>query len=217
MNESFIWKKLINAGLSPSGAAGLMGNLKAESGLNPKNLQNSYENKLGYMDDSYTDAVDAGTYRNFAFDQAGYGLAQWTFWLRKFDLLEYAKKNKKSIGDLGMQVEFLVKELKEDYPKVWNILCKTTNVREASNLVLTEYEKPADQRANVKEYRYKQSIEIYNMFHKENTKLKSVEELAIEVISGKWGNSYERKRNLTNAGYNYDEVQRKVNEILKSN
>lgn len=44
---------------------------------------------------------------------------------------------------------------------------------------------------------------------------KSVDELAKEVISGKWGNGDERKKKLTDAGYNYSEVQSKVNEMLK--
>lgn len=43
---------------------------------------------------------------------------------------------------------------------------------------------------------------------------KTVDELAQEVIAGKWGNGADRKNRLTNAGYNYSEVQRRVNEIL---
>lgn len=43
---------------------------------------------------------------------------------------------------------------------------------------------------------------------------KTVDELAKEVIQGKWGNGEDRYKRLTQAGYNYDEVQRKVNEIL---
>lgn len=43
---------------------------------------------------------------------------------------------------------------------------------------------------------------------------KSIEEVAKEVISGDWGNGDERKRRLTDAGYDYDKVQAKVNEIL---
>lgn len=216
MNESFIWKKLINAGLSPAGAAGLMGNLYAESGLNPKNLQNSYERSLGYTDESYTDAVDSNTYLNFVYDSAGYGLAQWTFWTRKNELLNYAKKNNKSIGDLNMQIEFLVKELNEDFKEVWSILTFTTDVRTASNIVLTNFESPKDQGERVKEYRYSESIKFYNMFHKYKN-IKSVQDIAKDVISGKLGNGEERKKNIENAGYDYNEVQRKVNEILKSN
>lgn len=46
---------------------------------------------------------------------------------------------------------------------------------------------------------------------------KSIEELANEVINGKWGNGNERYERLTNAGYNYQDVQNKVNEILGVN
>lgn len=43
---------------------------------------------------------------------------------------------------------------------------------------------------------------------------KTVEELAKEVINGLWGNGNERYKKLTEAGYNYQVVQNKVNEIL---
>lgn len=46
------------------------------------------------------------------------------------------------------------------------------------------------------------------------TNTKSVTELANEVIAGKWGNGDERKTKLTEAGYDYNAVQTKVNEIL---
>ena len=44
---------------------------------------------------------------------------------------------------------------------------------------------------------------------------KTIEELAREVIRGDWGNGTDRKTRLTNAGYNYDAIQNRVNEILK--
>lgn len=49
-----------------------------------------------------------------------------------------------------------------------------------------------------------------------NTKpSKTIEELAREVIRGDWGNGTDRKTRLTNAGYDYNAVQNRVNEILK--
>ena len=42
-----------------------------------------------------------------------------------------------------------------------------------------------------------------------------LEQIAKEVINGKWGNGAERKAKLEAAGYNYSEVQAKVNELLK--
>ena len=46
------------------------------------------------------------------------------------------------------------------------------------------------------------------------TPKKSNEELANEVIAGKWGNGQDRKNRLTNAGYDYQAVQNIVNQKL---
>ena len=43
---------------------------------------------------------------------------------------------------------------------------------------------------------------------------KSVDEIAKEVIDGKWGNGADRKTRLTYAGYNSNEVQKRVNELV---
>ena len=45
---------------------------------------------------------------------------------------------------------------------------------------------------------------------------KSNEQIADEVIAGKWGNGADRKNRLTAAGYDYNSVQRIVNQKLKS-
>ncbi len=44
---------------------------------------------------------------------------------------------------------------------------------------------------------------------------KSVDQVAREVIRGEWGNGVTRRQRLTGAGYNYDLVQRRVNELLR--
>lgn len=149
-NEEKIWNYLVAKGLSKAGAAGLMGNLYAESALNPQNLQNSYESKLCYTDSSYTAAVDNGSYNNFVRDSAGYGLAQWTYWSRKQNMLEFARAAGKSIGDLEMQLDFLFKELSEGYKTVLAVLKAATSVKAASDSVLLNYERPADQSDAVK-------------------------------------------------------------------
>lgn len=46
------------------------------------------------------------------------------------------------------------------------------------------------------------------------TATKTVDEIAKEVIQGKWGNGSARKKALTNAGYDYATVQKRVNELL---
>ena len=144
--EKFIWDTLFSAIQNPYGVAALMGNLKAESNLHANNLQNNGNTKLGMTDAEFTAAFDAGLYGDdtFIHDGYGYGLAQWTYYSRKAALLAYAKDKGVSIGDLPMQLGFLLQEIK-GYKAVWNTLVSATSVREASDAVLTKYERPADQ------------------------------------------------------------------------
>lgn len=162
--EQRMWSFFKAKGLNDFGIAGLMGNYRDESGLNPKNLQNSYQNKLGHTDETYTISVDNGSYTNFVNDSAGYGLAQWTFCSRKQNLLNFAKSTGKSIGDLDMQMEFTYKELSEGYKTVLNALKNAKSVLDASNAVLLHYEKPADQSSAVQARRAGYGQEYYDMF-----------------------------------------------------
>ena len=143
--EEKIWSFLKTHGMTDAGAAGVMGNLYAESGLRPNNLQNSYEGKLGMADAEYTAMVDHGTYTNFVHDKAGYGLCQWTYWSRKQALLNYAKAKGASIGDLEMQLSFMMQELNQGYRALVSKLKTTASVREASDAFLLQFERPADQ------------------------------------------------------------------------
>ncbi len=213
-NAQKIWDKLISSGMTKAGAAGLMGNLEAESTLNPKNLQNSYEKSLGYTDESYTKAVDNGTYANFVKDCAGYGLAQWTYWARKQELLSYAKACKKSIGDLDMQLDFLLKEMSEHCSNVLKTLKTTESVATASDCVMCYYEIPADTSEKAMAYRASLGQKYYNMFADRTTLSKSIPEIAQEVLAGLWGDGSERKEKLICAGYDYNAVQAEVNKIL---
>ena len=140
--EKTIWDTLKGFGFNDFAVAGIMGNLYAESGLRPNNLQQTYEKSLGMTDESYTKGVDDGSYKNFVKDSAGYGLAQWTYWSRKQALKEHADWLNVSIGDLTMQLDFLWKEI-QGYSKVMSVLKEATSVRQASDVVLIYYEAPA--------------------------------------------------------------------------
>lgn len=131
-NEQHIWDVLYAKIGNPYGVAGLMGNLYAESGLQPNNLQNSYEESLGYSDSSYTQAVDSGSYTNFTSDSAGYGLAQWTVEDRKTPLLAFANARHCSIADLDMQLAFLCDELETKFP---GVLDEDDNCRSRSEFI----------------------------------------------------------------------------------
>lgn len=163
MNEKYIWDTLISKIGNPFGVAGLMGNLYAESALNPKNVQNSFEKKTGYTDDTYTAAVDNGSYTNFVHDSAGYGLAQWTYWSRKEALLNFARTRDVSIGNLDMQLDFLWQEL-QAYTAVLKVLQTAKSVREASDAVLTQYERPTNQSETVQVKRAAYGQQFYDQF-----------------------------------------------------
>ncbi len=161
--ESMIWAFLTGKGLNAYAAAGLMGNLFAESGLKADNLQNSFNTRLGMTDAEYTAAVDSGSYTNFVRDSAGYGLAQWTYYSRKQALYDYAKAVGASIGSLDMQLAFLWQEL-QGYKGVISALMAATSVRAASDAVLTGYEKPEDQSEAVKQRRAAYGQEYYDRY-----------------------------------------------------
>lgn len=169
-NEERIWNYLKGAGLNDFGAAGLMGNLYAESGLIPTNLQNAYEKKLGYTDESYTAAVDSRKYQSFATDRAGYGLAQWTYPIRKAELEDYAASCRKSIGDLEMQLDFLMRELRQSFKKVLTVLTSAETVLEASNAVLLNFERPADTGLATQTKRAGYGQKYYNKYAKKEEK-----------------------------------------------
>ena len=165
-NEQIIWDFLKKEGFNDYGVAGLMGNLYAESGLLSNNLQNTFNSKLGLSDEEYTKRVDNGTYTNFVHDSAGYGLAQWTYWSRKQNLLNFAKSKGKSIGNLEIQLQFLITELRNSYRNsVYNILKTAISVQQASDAVLLNFECPENaQTQRIKRAQFGQNY--YNKFAK---------------------------------------------------
>ena len=164
-NEKTIWDFLKGKGLNEYAVAGIMGNLYAESALNPQNLQNNGNNKLGMTDAEFTAAYDSGKYAldTFIHDGYGYGLAQWTYWSRKQALANFAKAAGKSIGDLGMQLDYLWKEL-QGYTAVMKVLNAAESVRAASDAILTGYERPADQGTAVQEKRAGYGMTYYEKY-----------------------------------------------------
>lgn len=62
-------------------------------------------------------------------------------------------------------------------------------------------------------------VEFLNLKKKASTSTpsKTVDEIAKEVIAGKWGNGQDRKDRLTKAGYDYTAIQNRVNSLLGKN
>lgn len=133
---------LQQGGLSRDGAAGVIGNLLEESGM----IANRVEGDYGFSDPEkrrrdYTAWAKQNPERFFN-DGIGYGLAQWTSPERKRGLWEYTGGD---IDNFGLQLAYLLKELRDDYPELYARLQNATDAGEAARLVMTQYERPADQ------------------------------------------------------------------------
>lgn len=156
MSTQTIYQALKLAGLTSEGACGLMGNMKAESGMKANIAQRGM---TAMSDEEYTAAADAGMI-NFVKDSVGYGLCQWTYWSRKQGLLDFAKAKHVSVGDEDMQVQYCLKELGE-YPGVLSVLQTSTDLKRCSDIVCTDFERPA---VNNLDQRYSFALEFYNMY-----------------------------------------------------
>ena len=187
------WKYLVSHGLTEAGTAGLMGNIYAESGMIPNRVEVLCLKRLKeigkiYTDATYTAFVDDGTISREQFlhplpgKQYGYGLCQWTSPGRKGQLYDFAKSQKVSIGDLKMQLEFLISELKISYSKVWEVLHTTNDIKTASDIVLTKFEMPADTGNSVKQVRYNYSKSYYDRFVEEDMSEIKTETQAIDKV-----------------------------------
>lgn len=177
-NAEKIWNYLTCNGMTSYGAAGLMGNLKAESGMIAKRvevlcLKRLKENGKTYTDEAYTAAVDSGQISRSEFlnplpgKQYGYGLAQWTVARRKAGLYDLCKKRSVSIGDLETQLDWLMQELSTSYKKVYSVLQTASTIREASDAVLCDFERPANITESTKEKRASYGQEYYDKYAKE--------------------------------------------------
>lgn len=164
--EQKIWDYLMGLIGNEYGAAGAMGNLYCESGLDPTNLQDTYEPILGFNNDSYTTAVDSGTYSvaDFVNDSAGYGLAQWTWHTRKQALYNYCKSRGLSIGDIDGQLDYFGTELRGSFSGCLSALQNASSVEEASRIFMLRFEAPLDQSAAAIAVRQKYAEYFYNKF-----------------------------------------------------
>jgi hypothetical protein len=156
MNEKVIWDFIYSRCANPYGAAALMGNLMAESSLNPRNV-------TGSKDPNYVQKADAGTI-DFVHDGHAFGLVQWCFRTRKEGLLNSAKASGASVGDINIQLNYMWKELKESYKTAYNAIMNAINIREASDVIMIKYEKPANTSETMKQKRANYGQQFFNTF-----------------------------------------------------
>lgn len=143
MNEFEIYSRLVQHGMTPESAAGMMGNFRAESGMIANNVEDRMHRILNMTDAAYTAAVDGGRYVKFATDGFGYGLYQLTHPGRKAGYLSFARSRGVSIGDAMTQVDYAVLELQRDFPALWAWLKTNRGVTPAADRICREFERPA--------------------------------------------------------------------------
>ena len=188
--EKRIWDYFMGKGMPAAGIAGLMGNLKAESGLKPNNLENLCEKRLNYKytDETYTAAVDSGKISRKEFlnpltgKQYGYGLAQWTSPSRKAGLYDLVKQRGVSIADLTTQLDWLWTELQMSYKSVLTVLQNAKTVREASDVVLIKFEAPSGITESVKAYRASLGQVYYDKYAKEAVKVDKTAKAYLNIL-----------------------------------
>jgi len=166
-NKQLIYKLLRNAGITEAGALGILGNWQAESGCEPGRLQNDFSSFRTASKD-YTARVMSGAISRdqFARDQKGYGLAQWTYFNfqtgqgRKLDLYDFWKKSGKALDDVTMQVAFALHELttQGQYATLLQILKTTDDIWTATDKMCRIFEQPYYCNVDAR-YKYAKEIE----------------------------------------------------------
>ena len=169
-NREKVWNYLRNKGLSAVATAGLMGNIYAESGIRPEAVQGDYrqKNRTAY-DEKYRSKVDSGAISEHDFVHngpggGGYGLAQWTYHTRKQELYDLKKSTGSSIADVGLQLDHLWNELNKPSYKdsVLGAIKGAGTVKQASDIVLHNFEQPKNQSAAVENTRASYGQQIYD-------------------------------------------------------
>ena len=160
MNEKAIWNFIYGKTGNPYGTAALMGNLMAESSLNPANTTGAKAGAATYVTDADSGKID------FVHDKVAFGLFQWCYWSRKQGLYDYAKSKGVSVADLTMQLEYMWNEL-QSYKTVLNAVKTATNIREASDIVMLKYEKPGNTTESAKKKRADYGQKYFDQFSKE--------------------------------------------------
>lgn len=182
MDVKKAYAQLLKAGYTPAGACGVIGNLQHESGLRGNNLENAFNKKFDMTDEEYTDAVDrkAISREDFMSDCAGYGLAQWTWHTRKAALWDRTVKKGLSISDEKTQLDFFVTEVYSTFPAVYKVLTTTNSVKAASDIVLTDFERPADTSDKSKNYRASLGQKVFDAMMAEEEKKNARKKKALE-------------------------------------
>lgn len=141
---------LMRKGLNLAQAAGFVGNMQQESGLQPNIAQGG---RLIKDDEEYT--LQNGV---------GFGLVQWTFTARQAPLQKFVDEMGVKNTDLAGQLGFVWQELNGDYLSTLNKVRATNDPVEAAVIVHDGYESSADSAEKVRSVRGGFAKEVYDKY-----------------------------------------------------
>ena len=147
-----IWSALTQGwGFTAAQAAGIMGNIYAESTYCPRNAEDT---KYPGLDNGKGNLAGNLVYTYDVNDAIGYGICQWTYPSRKRGLLAKAKAMNSTVHDIAVQLAFLKDEL-DSYNDIrfTDAIRKMTRLEDVSDLILKEYEEPPDIPRKIEERR----------------------------------------------------------------
>lgn len=142
--EQTIYDTLRSCGLTQAAALGMLGNWYCESNCEPQRVQGDFSPYRSISKQYVSDITTGKISRDqFAHDQKGFGLAQWTYFSRKYALYDYWKTSGRTLDDPVLQTVFAMTELFDDFPGLLRFLQTTSDIYTATSRICREFERPA--------------------------------------------------------------------------
>lgn len=124
----------VGMGVSSTVAAGVMGNIHAESNVSHDDAEEKAGLYAGFHNSEYEYKTDDGV---------GYGLIQWTYSERKKGLLGMANQMGTKVSDINAQLAYFRKEMTElEWSASWKSIASAQSVNEACDTFLEKVEQP---------------------------------------------------------------------------
>lgn len=153
-------------GMTEAAALATVGNFQCESNCEPFRVEGDFS-PYKTISKAYVQGVSDGsiTRQTFAHDGRGFGLYQLTFWSRKQEYYDYWKQSGGNLDSAELQTKFAIKEMKRDFPNLWNFLTQTTDIFTACSRICREFERPAYNNIDARfqaASRYKNELDLNN-------------------------------------------------------
>ena len=131
-------------GMTAAAALATVGNFQCESNCEPFRLEGDFSS-FKTISKAYVQGVTDGSIsrQTFSHDAKGFGLYQLTFWSRKQEYYDFWKQSGEKLDSVELQTKFAIKEMKRDFPNLWNYLTQTNDIFTACSRICREFERPA--------------------------------------------------------------------------